>query len=150
MTTFARYLALQIPSWTMAALAAWALHYWLDLSTVWGIAIVLAFLAKDLLLFPFVRRAYEHDPHEPGKGLIGRDAEVVVDLDGEGWVKLGAERWRARLVDQERPQLDDDGPATRIPAGTRVRVHGLRRHTLLVSLSDAGTGENVAVLREVK
>jgi membrane protein implicated in regulation of membrane protease activity len=88
------------------------------------------FVAKDAVLFPFVRRAYERNdvpPHPVGETGVAEDA---IDA-GEGWVRVGRELWRA----QRAPG------ATAIARGERVRVVALRGHVLEV---EALAGEAVS------
>ncbi len=129
MQTFARYLAFQLPSWLIIAGASWLLYEWADMSLAWGALVLLLWIAKDLALFPFVRDSYRHDPHRPGEELMGQLAEVVVPLDTRGWVRVGAERWQAAI--------SEEGPS--VPIGTRVRICGLRDHTLLVKIDEVKT-----------
>lgn len=122
MLTFARYLIFQVPAWGIALVVAWGLDASATLPRFWiGLGLG-AFVILDLLIYPFVRSAYEHRPHDAGQGLVGRTARVVVTLDPNGWVQLGSERWRA--------QRDAEGPA--IEVGTTVCVSELRGQVLLV------------------
>jgi membrane protein implicated in regulation of membrane protease activity len=122
----ARYLLFQVPGWVLVGGALAAAAQWNVVSTpvAWmGFAL---WLAKDAVLFPVLRRAYEPDgcgPPEPvGAAGVAEDA-----LDDEGWVRLGAELWRARLARGAAP----------IPRGARVRVVGAEGLVLYVE-ADAG------------
>jgi membrane protein implicated in regulation of membrane protease activity len=107
-----RYAALQIPGQVFVLLLAVAAWEWLGapLWLAWGVP--LFWIVKDILLFPFVWRAYEpDDPSAPG-GLIGATAVVEEPLGPSGWVRLGPELWRAERV----------GGAGALPRGARVRI----------------------------
>lgn len=97
-------------------------------ATRWGLPPLLAWtlaglwLVKDLVLFPFVRIAYESTEHDPGASLLGVEAIAEEPLAPVGRVRLGAELWRARLRD----------PGSRVPSGTRIRVVRLEGLTLIV------------------
>lgn len=110
---FARYLAFEAPSWALLLVVLVVLVRVWDLS-VWVAALVLAlWVAKDLALFPVLRIAYEPGGGSGGaENLIGAVGTVSADLDPEGWVRIGAERWRARLSRPHGPVL----------AGATVRV----------------------------
>ena len=70
-------------------------------------------IVKDLALFPILRIAYEPAGGSGGaENLIGALGIVSADLDPEGWVRIGAERWRARVSREHAP----------VPAGSTVRV----------------------------
>ena len=72
-------------------------------------------------MFPIMRVAYEPGAIHTGiEAMIGVIGAAATDLDPEGFVSLGAERWRA---------VCSDG---RIPAGSAVRVREVRDLTLIV------------------
>jgi len=121
--TFARYLAFQVPTWGIALVVAWGLDLWTELpSGLIGVGLAVV-VVKDFVIYPFVRSAYEHRPHDAGHTLVGMKGRVVVALDPEGWVEVGHERWRARSGEQVAAPLD---------VGSKIRVDGLQGHTLLV------------------
>lgn len=119
-----RYLLFQVPGWIFVAAALTLATRWWGLSTEWALLGAAAWLAKDAVLFPIVRRAYEPDGAAP-HGPIGAHGIADTTIDPEGWVKVGPERWRARRA----PGAANPIP---IPAGSAVRVVGLRGHELVV------------------
>ncbi|MGH9783362.1 MAG: hypothetical protein ACRD88_04185, partial [Terriglobia bacterium] len=56
-----RYLLFQIPGWILAALLLGALQRWLGLPLEFAIGLFVLYVAKDFLIYPYVRKAYE--PH---------------------------------------------------------------------------------------
>ena len=115
-----RYLLFQIPEWGLVSLLLLAIHHWSD-APGWLLALGGAgFVAKDLLLYPWLRHAYEKVGGDPGEHLVGRRGVALEEVDSEGWVRVSAELWRAESA----------GPA--IPAGARVRVRALHGHVLVV------------------
>ncbi len=126
MSTLTRYLMFQLPAWTIAIGIALALDAWTSLSRPWiGLALA-AYVAKDFALFPFVRRAYEVEEHEPGRELVGAHGRVVVRIDPEGWVEIRHERWRARV----------EQTSSAIAVGTQVRVRELQGQVVLVECEE--------------
>jgi len=124
--TFLRYMAFQLPGWMLLGILVAGLWRWTD-APGWLLALGVAlFVAKDLLLFPWLRHAYEKTSHEPGEALVGVRARVVEPVDPRGWVRVGAELWKAESV---------DGP---IPAGRTVRVRALDGHVLVVGRDEGG------------
>jgi membrane protein implicated in regulation of membrane protease activity len=119
--TLRRYLLFQVPGWGLAAGALAAAVRWWDLPVPWALAGFAAWLAKDAVLYPIVRRAYEPDGRAP-HGPIGEHGVAETAIDGEGWVRVGPERWRARLAPGAAP----------IPPGAPVRVVRLVGHELEV------------------
>jgi membrane-bound ClpP family serine protease len=110
---FARYLAFEAPSWVLlAAVLAVLMRVW-DLSLAVAAVVLALWVIKDLVLFPVLRIAYEPAGGSGGaENLIGALGIVSADLDPEGWVRIGAERWRARVSREHAP----------VPAGAAVRV----------------------------
>lgn len=121
--TLRRYLLFQVPGWGLAALALAAAVRWWELPLAWALAGFATWLAKDAVLYPIVRRAYEPDGRAP-HGPIGEHGVAETAVDGEGRVRVGPERWRARRAAGGAP----------IPPGARVRVVRLVGHELEVEL----------------
>ncbi len=102
MRTLGRYLLFQAVGWALGTLVLAALVYW-DVMALWLAGVLLAlFVAKDLILFPYVRKAYEPSATHGGESLLGAVARVERSLTPDGWVRLGAESWRARVPDGTR------------------------------------------------
>ena len=120
--TFVRYVALQAPGWAVGAAVAWGLAAYTDLST--GVAGLLwaIFVAKDLALYPRVRDAYALSDPAAAALLIGRTGVARERLAPSGYVRVGAELWRAELVPGAAP----------IEPGAGVRVREVRGLTLVV------------------
>lgn len=121
--TLVRYVAFQVPGWLLVGTAAWAAVHWLGVAPWMALAGVGVFVAKDALLFPFVRRSYERDGRTHGP--IGESGVAEGAIDGEGFVRVGAERWHARVAGGGEP----------IPGGARVRIVGVRGLTLQVEIA---------------
>ena len=102
----------------IAAVVLWVLQHVGVLSTGFAAALLLVWIVKDALLFPFMRRFYEAEP--AGRGMIGESGTVVSELAPEGLVRVRGELWKARAEEE-------------IPAGARVRVRDLEGLTLLVA-----------------
>lgn len=121
-TTLARYIALQIPALLAVGGAAgvlWELDY---LSTRVAGGLFGVWLIKDIVAYPFVRRAYERRDRTPVEDLIGACGEVREPLSPAGYVWLGRELWRAEVR----------AGAEHLPAGSTVVVRATRGLTLIV------------------
>lgn len=102
----------------MALLAA--VRWWqLREAIAWSILVL--FVAKDLLLFPFVRNAYEPSSGSAADALVGRRAVARDALTPTGYVHVGSELWAAELR---------NGGA--VPPGVGLRVVEVRGLTLIV------------------
>ena len=129
MRVFGRYLLFQAVGWALGALVLSALVYW-DVIVLWVAGVVLALLfAKDLILFPYVRKSYEASEPHGGASLLGAVARVERPLTPDGWIRVGAERWRARTMDG----------GTDLKAGDYVEVREIDNLVLIVEpLSEVG------------
>jgi membrane protein implicated in regulation of membrane protease activity len=126
----ARYLLFQVPGWIVAVGAlALAVDWGLLSEPQAGIAFAL-WLVKDAVLFPVLRRAYEPDGSGGSTLPIGRIGVAEDRIADQGWVRIGAELWRARRAAGAAP----------IERGARVRVTGARGFELRVEPEAEGTG----------
>ena len=123
----ARYALFQVPELLLVGIGLVALAG-LGAVTV-NVAWLLlgAWIVKEVVLFPFVRRAYE--PSDPSgiAHLIGVDATVTGRLNPNGRVRIGPESWTARL------------PTGSVPAevGATVCVKSVEGLTLHVELPES-------------
>lgn len=135
-----KYFAIQLAGWGVVLILTWfaaELFTW-PKKIVWIVVGVWA--VKDVLLYPFVWRAYEHrETHAFAYPAAGVEGVVLRRLDPSGTVRIGGERWNAVA----------EGDRT-IDAGERVRVVGRDGMTLVVAAAavrpkeeaDAGRDSN--------
>ena len=116
----ARYLTAQVPGWIIVAIGAMvASSYGADPTLAWTLAG--AWVFKDVIAYPFVRRAYERG-RPATEALIGQVGVVRDALSPGGWITVRGEVWRAEL----------DGASGSVPAGRKVRVQAVEGRTLRV------------------
>ncbi len=125
MAPLIRYAALQVPGFLIALILL--MHArdqdWISGSTV---VLVLSILVlKDVILYPFFRRAMQPGHTDMVARLHGERARVVNTLDPEGQVKLKGEIWNAKSIHGEP-----------VEAGSWVRVSGHRGLKLHVERCD--------------
>ena len=120
--TLRRYVLYQIPGWLLAIAVAVALHYRVDLPTVWGIGLVAAWAIKDAALYPLLRASYEANSLSAIERLIGLEGVAVEPLAPQGYIRVRGELWLA----QHHPPLSE------VNRGHRVSVCGVRGTVLLV------------------
>ena len=117
-----RYALFQIPGLILLGLGVAAAVRW------WGLPIPAAFLivgvwiVKDIVVFPFLRVAYESSSSDSVDRISGAVGVVRQTLDPSGYVSVGAELWSAELA-PENATAD---------IGSTVRVIEIRGLTLLV------------------
>ncbi len=129
MTTFQRYWLIQVPGWLLAGAILYALHRWFGLPA-WLAALLLAGdVAKDFLLYPFLRRAYETGGPSAMDRLVGATGIAREKLDPAGYAEIGGELWRATCAPADNP----------IAAGSRIKVIEARGMSVVV-IRDRGTG----------
>ena len=99
MRAFPKYLLFQLPGWLLGL--AGLLFVWPHTGyESWiGAVLLLAWILKDLLLYPLLRDAYEGRVKTGGARLIGTQGTARDRLDPHGYVLVGGELWRARVVD---------------------------------------------------
>lgn len=114
-----KYSLLQLPGLVMLILILILLRQWTTIPswTVW--LFTLLWIIKDVILFPFVWRAYEKNiPNS----IIGSTGVAVDQLSPAGYVRINGELWRARI------SKDD----SIIEKGETVKVKGVDGLTLTV------------------
>jgi len=127
---FRRYMLFQLPGWGIAIVVLSGLVEIWDVSFVFAASLFALWILKDLVLYPFVKVAYQPS----GRGINGSDAMLGAlgvaqeDLDPEGYVKIGSELWGACTAKDEP-----------ILKGTTVRV--LQVRGLVVVVEAAGADE---------
>jgi membrane protein implicated in regulation of membrane protease activity len=117
-----RYALLQLPSQALAVLVLVLVRRWLDLPPWLFWTCIAGWVLKDVILFPFLWRAYDWDRAGRANSMVGLRGEAVEQLAPAGYVRVRGELWRAEVVGDGRP----------IEAGEAVAVRGSRGLTLLV------------------
>jgi membrane protein implicated in regulation of membrane protease activity len=117
-----RYALLQVPDVVLVALILCALRTWWGLGDALAWALMALWLAKDALMYPFVRRSLSDGGERVGAAaLIGAEAVADGDLAPRGRVRLRGESWQAESASGQP-----------VPDGTRVRVRAVHGLTLQV------------------
>ena len=76
---------------------------WLEMPAylLWGLIVL--WVGKDVVLFPFLWRFYDPDQQTDRFRMIGRKGFALNRLNPEGYVQVRSERWRAESVEQDDP-----------------------------------------------
>ena len=93
--TLRRYALFQIPDLVMLGIILVLLHQLAGLTTPTLLLVVLAWIVKDVALFPLVWRAYADDVTGFSFSPVGRRGVVVERLAPSGMVRVRGELWRA-------------------------------------------------------
>jgi len=118
----AKYLLFQLPGWTLAALALGFLVRVWDLAPGTALLLFAFWVIKDFALYPLLRSAYAGGHRDGAEALIGALGTARERLDPAGYVRVGAELWRAEVSRECAP----------VESGGAVRVRAVRDLTLQV------------------
>jgi membrane protein implicated in regulation of membrane protease activity len=125
-----KYLLFQIPGWIITAIVLMILLHWEFIPKWLAVLCFVASLLKDLLLYPFLRRAYE--PGVTGSArLVGSRGVAEGDLAPTGYIRVRGELWRAVVSPADNV----------IRSGTEVEVVSADRMEVFVRAVGARTGE---------
>jgi membrane protein implicated in regulation of membrane protease activity len=118
-----RYALFQIPGVILLGLGLAASVRWWGLSIPHAWLIVGLWVAKDIVMFPFIKTAYESSSDSSSVDRLGGAIGVARQaLNPSGYVSVGAELWNAELAPESAP----------VAVGSAVRVLEVRGLTLLV------------------
>jgi len=105
------YALLQIPEFFLLALILYGLRQWYGIQ-VWILIVIAAvWIVKDVILFFYVRGAYEMKKHSHDPRTLGATGITIEVLDLLGYVEVNGELWQAKSEDKSI-----------IPAGEKIEV----------------------------
>ena len=119
---YIRYGLLMIPGTIGLVLILIVVHQWVAIPVWLGLIIVLLWIAKDVLIFPFVWRAYDWNPSDVSGKMIGERGLAKERLAPTGYIQIKGELWRAENIGK--------GPS--IEKGEWVRVQKMTGLKLFV------------------
>ncbi len=120
--TIAKYILFQLPELAVVSLLAVGARSWVGLPDWAAAGIIALWVLKDVVMFRFVRIAYQTSSGGGGASLLGARGTAQDTLQPSGYVRISSELWRAELQSGSPPV--EPGDRVRV-----LRVHGL---TLLV------------------
>jgi membrane protein implicated in regulation of membrane protease activity len=98
-----RYTLFQIPSWGLLIFILMLVRQWVNLPLWFFWGAIAVWLAKDMILFPFVWRAYDRDRLRELQSLVGTEGIVEERLAPCGYVRVHGELWRAEMKRDKSP-----------------------------------------------
>ncbi len=120
--TLFKYFVIQLPAIAVVFLLIFLLRQWIDIPSWLAWTLVILWVAKDIVLYPFVWRAYEWGSDKDINPMNGLRGTVRDRLDPSGFIFIRGELWKARVIE------GDDI----IEKGESVRVKETNGLTLLV------------------
>jgi membrane-bound serine protease (ClpP class) len=115
---FRRYLLFQLPGWVIVGTLCALAVRWPGISPATAVVLFAAWVAKDLLLYPWLRHGYVPGPADSHRSLVGATGVAEQALAPSGWVRVRGELWRARV--RSGIAVLDKGAAVRV-----VEVDGM-------------------------
>jgi membrane protein implicated in regulation of membrane protease activity len=117
-----RYTILQLPGLAVLVIIMLFVLRWFGLP-VWLLwCSVFVWVVKDVILYPFVWRAYDQPRGKEADAMIGTCGIAKERMAPSGYVLARGELWKAELTAGSRP----------VEKGERVRVRETRGLTLIV------------------
>ena len=113
---------MQLPGLALVIGIMFLMKRWVDIPFWLMLFIPLAWVVKDIILFPFVWRAYDWDQKDKTGHMIGMHGIVSDRLDPTGYIMIRGELWKAETMEKELV----------IEKGQEVRIHGIHGLTLHV------------------
>jgi membrane protein implicated in regulation of membrane protease activity len=117
-----RYALFQLPAIFSLALILILVRWLVNPPTWFAWGLIGFWVAKDVILFPFVWRAYDRDHQEDTNSIIGTRGIAEERLAPVGYVRVHGELWQAEVM----------GGGYAVDRGKGVRVQAIRGLTLLV------------------
>ena len=117
-----KYALLQVPGIAVLVLSLILVRRWVDVPSWIAWVIVALWIAKDVVLFPFVWRAYDRGRPGDPLSMIGQRGITEDRLNPSGYAKVRGELW----------QVEVKGGGPPIEKGEAVRVSEINGLTLIV------------------
>jgi membrane protein implicated in regulation of membrane protease activity len=129
-SVYVRYTLLNLPGLAGFILVLVLVRQWLMLPGWLFWVLIAGWIAKDVVLLPFVWRAYDWDGSDGTATLVGERGITKKRLDPSGYIQVRGELWKAERIDAGPP----------IEAGRRVRIREMKGLTLYVVPDEAQDG----------
>ena len=117
-----KYTLLQIPAIALVIIIVISARSWVYFPPWIGWIIVIFWISKDIILFPFVWRSYDSSISNDAMTMVGKQGIAEERLSPVGYVRVRGELWKAEVARGEAP----------IEAGEPVRVRDVQGLTLKV------------------
>ena len=117
-----KYCLIELPGIAVVVLLIMVVRQWvaIPLWLTWGL--IGLCVAKDVIFYPFVWRAYDWDNPKDRNPMIGLRGITKDRLNPSGYISVRGELWKARVIEE----------GLTIEKGENVLVQGAKGLTLLV------------------
>ena len=100
---YIRYGLLSIPGTVVLILVLIVVHKWLPVSIGLTVTLILLWIAKEIILFPLVWRAYDQTQSDVSAAMIGLRGITKEKLAPTGYIMVQGELWKAEKMVNEPP-----------------------------------------------
>ena len=104
---YIRYGLLTIPEMVVLILVLMVVQNWVLIPFWLRVSLMLLWVAKEVILFPFVWRAYDHAQSEVFHPMIGLRGITKERLAPAGYILVQGELWKAEIMPGE-PSIEKD------------------------------------------
>ena len=104
---YIRYGLLAIPGTVVLILVLIIAQHWVPIPFWLRITLILLWIAKEVILFPFIWRAYDHNRSEVSSSMIGKRGLTREKLAPVGYIQVQGELWQAEIMPGE-PSIEKD------------------------------------------
>lgn len=118
----ARYFLLQVPGLAAFALILALLRELAVMSSSFFWTLLVVWVAKDIILFPFLWRFYDFNGDSDRFGMTGLRGIAATDLDPEGYVQVRGELWQAVVADDVKRASKGEAVCVVSADGLRLKV----------------------------
>lgn len=122
LTTILKYTLFQLPEIAVVSVVLIFLGKWEVISASAAYGLIAVWIIKDVLLYPFLWKAYEFGGPKKANPMIGQVGFVKNRLGPTGMISVRGELWKARIAEDAHP----------IEIGRHVRVVSIDGLTLVV------------------
>lgn len=84
--------------------------------------IILLWILKDLILFPFVWKSYRPNHESNHKSMVKKRGVAISDFQDSGLVRIDGELWQAELHNPDETISKDDPVEVKDMQGLKLKV----------------------------
>jgi len=104
---YIKYGLLIIPGTVVLILVLIVVGNWVPIPFWLRVTLIFLWIAKEIILFPFIWRAYDHNRSEVSSPMIGKRGRTREQLAPAGYIQVQSELWKAEIMPGE-PSIEKD------------------------------------------
>lgn len=104
---YIKYGLLIIPGTVVLILVLIVVGNWVPIPFWLRVTLIFLWIAKEIILFPFIWRAYDHNRSEVSSPMIGKRGRTREKLAPAGYIQVQSELWKAEIMPGE-PSIEKD------------------------------------------